>query len=745
MKFFRTHLLFVTCCMSATFLLSQTQAPANKGTVKLPGITNQGPPKFKFPPPPVIQFIVHSYQGKHRCLDYTPEVAGSPIFINDCTAAHPIVVQEIDQQHDVILHAGTKVIGIKVPQVSILGKATVASVAGSSALEYTVELENPLTSVQESLQTSDQHFALDGDSIISARDHSLVVKVQNARGAVKSPVILGPRNLADNEFWDFVSTDGVDRDPTSGFTRIGFPGDPCASFGASDSRSCVAHFFVAVQAATAGTVIRLGTSLDFTGQLQLNIGASQTPPVCCITIRGDRRGTNFGPEIGASYTNPQKPIDVLISIPEGVNDVRFTGLRLRGPSRSSDQNQTEAIGLLTFDSNLRNIVDHNDISDWPNVGVMVKGHDDDPANSQFQKNCDPAASRDPIVRRTSAFVARNFIHHNEMQDGGYGVEAAWGGYPLIEGNTFVSNRHSIAAGHGAAHTGDRAVSNLVLSTAPLQHGALDWPFHTQDFDMHGTGDNGFGGLGGDYIDIFENTFLGTNRPNFELRGIPCNFAQFHNNISMQSKDDAVQFKVSEGIGAVAIANADNLLRIAASPNQFNQPYMLYGPSTRAWDYGQGNFGVGDFNGDGADDLFLATGEGWYYSPHGSAEWRFLSNKQETLAQLLFGDFDGDGRTDVVTIHGGKLVVSWGGISDWEVLNMNPAPGAISDMAVGNFLGDKRSDIFFADGKTWFVSDGGSAPFVMVQTSSFRVKDLRLATSMAMAERMFSGSEVRIGR
>src|SRR5271169_3538052 len=59
-------------------------------------------------------YVVHSYQGRARCLDYTPEVSGSPIFINDCSQSHPIIVEEIgDGKHTVILHAGTKVIGIK--------------------------------------------------------------------------------------------------------------------------------------------------------------------------------------------------------------------------------------------------------------------------------------------------------------------------------------------------------------------------------------------------------------------------------------------------------------------------------------------------------------------------------------------------------------------------------------------------------------------------------------------------------
>src|SRR5262249_43144418 len=38
----------------------------------------------------------------------------------------------------------------------------------------------------------------------------------------------------------------------------------------------------------------------------------------------------------------------------------------------------------------------------------------------------------------------------------------------------------------------------------------------------------------------------------------------------------------------------------------------------------GDFGVGDFDGDGVDDLFLGTGAGWWFSAGGKTEWRFLN-------------------------------------------------------------------------------------------------------------------------
>jgi hypothetical protein len=652
-------------------------------------------------------FIVRSYQGRSRCLDYTPETVGTPIFINDCNLAHPVVVQELaDGKHTVILHAGTKVIAFPVFSTHTFdGTPFMASVGTpvSVLTERQLVLEDSavITTFPNSVA-----FLLDGDSIILALNHDLVAQVQNARGTAGSPVVLGPRNLADNEFWDFVGGDGSDRgDPTSGFVRIGYPGDPACP----DDNSCINRLYSVVPNAGPGTVVRLGRSLNVTGRPFLSVGAG-------VTIRGDRRGTAFGAELSRDFDGSKTLEDMFDVVGD---DVRITGLRLRGPSRSTDSDQPNSTGVFvkpSLDANqqfagefLRVIVDHNDISNFTYGGVRVFDGLD------RTDSCDPNSTNDPQTRPFNTRVVRNFIHHNERQSLGYGVEAEQGGFPLVEGNTFVANRHSIA-GDGRANSGYKAQSNLVLSYAPVQHGFLDWPFHTEDFDMHGVGPDGFTGIGGDYVGIFGNTFLGTDRPNFELRGSICNFVDFKANISLQSKDDAVQLSWGPFCGGHCLSGTvQATFNISSDPPQFD-----YSNPT----YRHGALGVGDFDGDGADDLFLATGAAWYYSPAGQSEWRFLSAKTDSIDHLLFGDFDGDGRTDVVTIQGSQIMVSWAGLSDWEELNSSPAPGSISDMAVGDFIGDQRPDIFFADGNLWWLSDGGRNQFVPINTSSFRVPNLR---------------------
>ncbi len=96
-----------------------------------------------------------------------------------------------------------------------------------------------------------------------------------------------------------------------------------------------------------------------------------------------------------------------------------------------------------------------------------------------------------------------------------------------------------------------------------------------------------------------NTFLGTNRENFDLRGEPCYLAEFHHNVSLQSFEDAIACSDCGG-GVNKLKVSDN--------NQFGSA----NPTVR--------FGVGDFDGDGKDDLFLATGAAWYYSSAGISEW-----------------------------------------------------------------------------------------------------------------------------
>ncbi len=643
-------------------------------------------------------FYVRSYLGK--CLTYgvgafqfggppTPQASSTGVYVSNCagirfplviaTVLQRIDVKEIaDGTHNVRLHAGSKVIGVA---------------GGEFFPGAAIELQD------EDDSSAGQIFALDGDSIILAADRSLVLEVMNGRGANGTPLILGQRDLADSEFWDFQAINGADVDPTSGFVRInqiGSPQDPDTA--PRDGLLYYLHPYghPVFSPATPGTVLKIGAgaAIDLTGYNALQVPAG-------VTIRGDRRGTLFGPELSSSDT----PNGFMLEI-HG-DDVRIAGLRLRGPSRSTDSDTPGASGIAAHAQDnfsppnepvyYRGIVDHNDLSDWPTAAIAVVAGDE-------STECRPDI--DPRSRPISVRILRNFIHDNRKQEIGYGVSLGRGGFALIEGNTFSKNRHSIAA-DGLSKTGYRAWDNLVLSEGLLQHDL----FYVQDFDMHGTESSLFhdslGGTGGEWVEILRNTFLGTNRPNFNLRGLPCVQEQFVDNVSLESRFDAVRCQYCE----------------VFFPNQpAVPPLLIFVDSQFESDNPTDRLGVGDFDGDGKDDLFLATGQAFYYAPNGKTAWRFLSAQTDTIDALRFGDFDGDGRTDVFAQHGSDWVVSWGGISPFEKINESNA--RITDFAIGDFDGNHRADVFYADGAHWWVSYGGVGPFVAYADSSYRVSDLR---------------------
>jgi hypothetical protein len=381
-----------------------------------------------------------------------------------------------------------------------------------------------------------------------------------------------------------------------------------------------------VSQARPGTVIEVdpGAKIELTG-IVLGIPAG-------VTLRGGRRGLSHGAELWTGY--PARGF--LLEI-EG-DDVRVTGLLLTGVSDSSDSNAPSSRGIhARSDLHKRVIIDHNEMWKWTDQAIDVWGNEELPAECSDHQNPKNSGIL-PNVR-----IARNYIHHNRQYEAGYGVEAHYGGFPLIEGNTFNENRHAIMA-DGKACSKYYAWYNLVLPDAPCQHWFLGCVHYTQDFDVHGTGDDGFGGRAGQYFDIGWNTFLGINRQNFDLRGEPSAMVEYHHNISLRSLEDAVGC-TDCGSGIDKLLVYDN--------NQFNALNNFSPP------------GVGDFDGDGLDDLLITTGAAWYYSLGRQTEWRFINAQPDKASDLLFGDIDADGRADVFTLRASAWFVSWGGASKWE--------------------------------------------------------------------------------
>ncbi len=538
-----------------------------------------------------------------KCVDVGGDAfqtVGSPVFIYGCngTSAQKIRVVELaDGTHDVSLRASKGLC------LGVRG----GTVAAARALE--------LQACNASLPT--QRFALDGDTIFVGTQASgrvvrdLVVEVDHGRGANRTPLVVGTRELDDAEDFRFGATSFAALFPTSGFKMVMSRGDLDRALAAS-------HWGSVIEVAPDTTIV-----LDDAVSRDLRSG---------VTLRGNRRGTVAGPEI---FRSPH-----LDGVAFGVtgDNVRVTGLRLRGYSTSTDDGQPMAAAILSDVPAYRALVDHNEMSGWTDSAVKVQG-----------TNLGDVACYVGSPSAQNVRVIANYIHDNARQNSGYGVVSSYGGNPYIDGNVFARNRHAIAADNNG-HTSYTAKFNMVLESNTY---CSVWPicWKEQDFDAHGTGDGDHyqGGRAGYLFEMASNTFYPHGKV-IDIRGTPCNLARITDNVFVMND-------------SAAIKNATEIdYRVQIASNT----YPATAPTTV----------VGDFDGDGVQDEFVGTGAAWYYRPGRTADWRLLNRFNERTAQLTFGDFDGDGRTDArVTAADGTTQTSWGGSSPWDV-GRSRLPGPI---------------------------------------------------------------------
>jgi len=217
-----------------------------------------------------------------------------------------------------------------------------------------------------------------------------------------------------------------------------------------------------------------------------------------ITISSNR---GRGDSQGALLFSNRIDTSPLIFI-EG-NDVRITGLRMRGPDpeRRTDQmkdllNQGKyyslpnSAGIATHSNGLE--VDNCELWGWSHAAILLRSG-------------------------AKAYIHHNYIHHNQRYGLGYGIclnesEA------LIEANIFDWNRHAIA-GTGRPGTSYEARFNLILENA-----------NSYSFDMHGGKDRQDGAdIAGDWINIHHNTFRATDVKAIIINGKPRIGAEIHHN------------------------------------------------------------------------------------------------------------------------------------------------------------------------------------------------------------------------
>jgi hypothetical protein len=137
-------------------------------------------------------------------------------------------------------------------------------------------------------------------------------------------------------------------------------------------------------------------------------------------------------------------------------------------------------------------------------------------------------------------------------------------------------------------------------------------------------------------------------------------------------------------------------------------------------------GVGDFNGDGRDDILWRNSSGTLTDWLGTASGGYAPNAANALSTVATdwkivatGDFNGDGRDDIMWRNADGRITNWlgtasGGFSDNVANAYNNVTLDWHVAGVGDFNGDGRDDILWrnSDGRVtdWLsTANGGYAP------------------------------------
>lgn len=444
-----------------------------------------------------------------------------------------------------------------------------------------------------------------------------------------------------------------------------------------------------------------------------------------VTLTGGRSPTFFGGLLGVSR-NPDGSMKTnkTFALKLGAR-TRVLGLRLQGPSEIDTSARKEGTTGIFVDGLSGSsgvgatdvVIENSEIFGWRRAAVQVANMVD--CEPKTLAGCESA----PRIRR-------NYIHHNVQCGTGYGVvidgphdpdappaDDLPAGFAWIEQNVFAFNRHDIAASGGPG-AGYVAELNFVQHRGPTCDDK-----YNQRFDVHGQ-HGGYRGFAGTFFDIRRNTFRGAQsygfagrktRAAFELRGAPEHRVNFADNVTVHdSMGEAVQVKLCSSGCDPGGAYRLELIR--------RKKLVISGNDTCVDTAGE--LGVGDFNGDGREDVFQAVGTLWAYSPSGQREWFFLNDSDLRLRDLGLGDFNDDGRTDVFFRQGDGWFVSHGGVNDPVPL---PAGSGIDvkKLRFGDFDDDGRTDVFRANGSRFLYSSAGSTDWVPLAASKLEVAKLRL--------------------
>ncbi|HEX4341020.1 MAG TPA: hypothetical protein VH062_34160 [Polyangiaceae bacterium] len=353
-----------------------------------------------------------------------------------------------------------------------------------------------------------------------------------------------------------------------------------------------------------------------------------------VTLRGGRTPRDPGPR----FRTTTRPSPLFLVKGDGVH---ITGVRIEGPDMGVPGD--DEVQVAIYDNSFVNVqIDNNELSGWSGSAVKIE---------------DDGQRIDYVANPETVHVHDNYIHNNQHEGRqGYGVVIGNGAYALIDQNVFDWNRHAIA-GDGSSGSGYHAFRNLVLPNGGLHRWVLGFWTHTHQFDMHGQSSCGVGavieeigsaldisddptifncGTAGHDMFIRDNTFLYTDGPDIKLRGTPelspWGMTVANNVFANNDINDAVQ--------------------------QAESGLLIEDDNQTGFD-GSAVLGSCDFDADGVNDSFMATGTTWWFSARGTGPWTYLNTSTKRLPDVSLGYFDADPRCDVsaggTVYSGGKPV------------------------------------------------------------------------------------------
>jgi hypothetical protein len=420
-----------------------------------------------------------------------------------------------------------------------------------------------------------------------------------------------------------------------------------------------------------------------------------------VTIAGGRTAT----EPGARIFTRTRPYTFFTMRDDGDgvygDNVRITGLRIDGGEMGIAAESSQSSFGIVADSRRHIQIDHNEIYGWRGAAVKIT---------------DEKGRLSLLYTAMTVRIHDNYIHHNQ-HDGeqGYGVSVDAGAHALIEKNVFDYNRHAIKSG-GQGGTGYLAYRNLVLGGGGRHETAPGgYTFFTHQFDVHGQR-SCLGhlncGQAGEYFEIRDNTFLYTNGTAIKLRGTPQSGMDVHANVFAHDELWAGLFTTG------ALDQTELGLR------QWNNRTGMFG-----WQHTL-DYRLCDFDGDGADEQFYATGATWWLRKN-LGPFVYLNTSNKGLDEVTLGDVDGDNRCDVVAdgvvSSGGRgatvkhrsdlLLQEPGRLRAWRlndgVFERETYPAVTPGLefrGTGDFDGDGLEEIVWQDATGiaifWSMLDGG---------------------------------------